>query len=198
MVLVSQAELIEAAIANLVVSFPTDTVPALAVKPKRAELLYQLKQRPATKPLILMGASLKDLLPYVKGSDREQTIWKAIADKYFPGALTLVLPASDLVPSAMNPTDSQTIGIRVPALQIAQNILEQTGVLATTSVNLSGQPPLITTEDISSVFPQVNILKDSTPNQPQGSGLPSTVVLWTTTASNWQVLRQGSVNFEIE
>ena len=55
--LVSQNELIQKAIAGAVVSFPTDTVPALAVKPDNAALLYQVKQRPETKPLILMGAS---------------------------------------------------------------------------------------------------------------------------------------------
>ncbi|VEP16240.1 SUA5/yciO/yrdC domain protein [Hyella patelloides LEGE 07179] len=196
MVLVSQAELIEKAIANCVVSFPTDTVPALAIKPDRAAVLYQVKQRPESKPLILMGASLEDLLPYIEGTTEERERWKAIANRYFPGALTLVLPASALVPAAMNPTNSRTIGIRVPNHQTAQEILSQTGVLATTSANLSGQSSLVTTEAINRVFPQITILEDQTPNKPQGSGLPSTVVQWT--GLNWQILRQGSVNFALE
>ena len=68
MTLVSQTELIAGAIAGKVVSFPTDTVPALAVKPKFANLIFQIKRRPANKPLILMAASLDDLFPYVSGT----------------------------------------------------------------------------------------------------------------------------------
>jgi L-threonylcarbamoyladenylate synthase len=194
--LVSQTELIEKAIAGLVVSFPTDTVPALAVKPEKAALLYQIKQRPATKPLILLGASLEDLLPYVAGTSAEINNWKAIAKTYFPGALTLVLPASDLVPTEMNPTSSRTIGIRVPDSQIAREILRYTGALATTSANLSGQSSSVTTEAIDLVFPQIAILEDSTPTKPQGSGLPSTVVIWT--GIKWELLRQGSIDFQFE
>lgn len=194
MVLVAQNELIQKAIAGLVVSFPTDTVPALAVKPEKALLLYQIKQRPDSKPLILMGASLEDLLPYITGTSEEINNWRAIAERYFPGALTLVLPASELVPPEMNPTEAKTIGIRVPNCAIAREILRSTGVLATTSANLSGQSSLVTTEAINQVFPQVAILQDATPTKAQGSGLPSTVVKWT--GVTWQLLRQGSVNFE--
>ena len=193
MTLVSQLELVGKAIAGLVVSFPTDTVPALAVKPEKAALLYQVKKRPETKPLILMGASLDRLLPYVAGTTRERELWQAIAKSYFPGALTLVLPASNIVPEAMNPTNSRTIGIRVPDSQIALDILRQTGVLATTSANLSGQSSLTTTDAIDRVFSQIAILKDSQPSIAKGSGLPSTVVRWT--GIDWQILRQGSVKF---
>ncbi|MEB3161322.1 MAG: Sua5/YciO/YrdC/YwlC family protein, partial [Synechocystis sp.] len=58
MVLVSQADLIQGAIAGQVVSFPTDTVPALAVRPDQSGLIYQLKQRDLNKPLILMAATV--------------------------------------------------------------------------------------------------------------------------------------------
>ena len=43
--------------------FPTDTLPALAAIPAAAQAIWQLKQRPADKPLILMGASVEQLLP---------------------------------------------------------------------------------------------------------------------------------------
>ena len=43
--------------------FPTDTLPALAAIPSAAQAIWQLKQRPADKPLILMGASVEQLLP---------------------------------------------------------------------------------------------------------------------------------------
>ena len=195
MTLVSQTDLIAGAIAGKVVSFPTDTVPALAVKPELANLIFELKQRPPTKPLILMAASLADLLPYISGTPEELDIWQQAANKYFPGALTLVLPASDAVPKAINPTDSKTIGIRIPDSEIALEILRQTGVLATTSANLSGQSPLRSMTEIAQAFPQVLVMDQQ--NAILGSsGCPSTVVQWT--RQNWQILRQGSVQFSFE
>jgi L-threonylcarbamoyladenylate synthase len=84
-------------------SFPTDTVPALAARPDQGDRIYAAKERPADKPLILMGATLDDLLPYVSGTEEEIAIWRQMAAQYWPGALTLVLPASDRVPPQMNP-----------------------------------------------------------------------------------------------
>ena len=143
MPLVTQAELIQKAIAEKVVSFPTDTVPALAVLPQKADLIFDLKQRATDKPLILMAATLDEIWTYVLGTAEERAVWQAIAERYWPGQLTLVLPASDRVPAGMNPLNSGTIGIRIPDSAIALEILAQTGPLATTSANLSGQPPLI-------------------------------------------------------
>ena len=186
-------DLIAGAIAGKVVSFPTDTVPALAVKPEFAQLLFQIKNRPPTKPLILMGAEIADLLPYISGTAEEMELWQDLAKQYFPGALTLILPASDAVPPGMNPTNSQTIGIRIPNNKIALSILKKTGVLATTSANISGQPPFLKMGEIAHAFPQVLVYssKDLDPQKPIGSGLPSTVIQWTGT--DWQILRQGTL-----
>ncbi len=186
-------DLIAGAIAGKVVSFPTDTVPALAVKPEFAQLLFQIKNRPPTKPLILMGAAISDLVPYISGTAEEMQLWQDLAEQYFPGALTLVLPASDAVPPVMNPTNSQTIGIRIPDNPIALSILKATGVLATTSANISGQVPFLTMAEIAQAFPQVLVYssKDLEPQRPMGSGLPSTVIQWTGT--DWQILRQGAL-----
>lgn len=202
---VSLTELIAAACGgDALISFPTDTVPALAARPDRAELIFAAKQRSQTKPLILMGASLDDLWPYVAGSKDERSSWQAIADRYFPGALTLVLPASDRLPPNMNPTDPTSIGIRVPNCAIACQILAKTGPLATTSVNLSGQPPLLSFDEINTHFPQVltlstadieawqNSAQDSVSNH-SNLGVPSTVARWHGTG--WEILRQGSVVF---
>jgi len=188
---VSQTDLIIAAKAGRVVSFPTDTVPALAVKPEQSQLIFTVKQRSATKPLILMGATFRDLLPYIQGSPEEIKLWQKIAKKYFPGALTLVLPASNAVPKGMNPTNPKTIGIRVPDCKITQEILAQTAPLATTSANLSGQPPLETMTAIESAFGQVLTLNWEKSDLVVGSGLPSTVAKWT--GQDWQILRQGTV-----
>jgi L-threonylcarbamoyladenylate synthase len=88
----------------------------------------------------------------------------------------------------MNTMDSTTIGIRVPNHAVAQSILAQTGPMATTSVNLSGQPALEKKAEIEAQFPEVLTLESV---EYQGLGIPSTVAKWT--GSNWQILRQGSI-----
>jgi L-threonylcarbamoyladenylate synthase len=193
---VSLAELINKTKAGYLVSFPTDTVPALATLPEKAELIFAAKQRSQDKPLILMGACAEDLWPYVQGSEIELQIWEKLVNQYWPGALTLVLPASDHLPKVMNPIDPTTIGIRVPKSAIAQTILAQTGPLATTSVNLSGQPPLRTIAEIEAQFPEVITLVTTAPeSEILGMGIPSTVAKWT--ENNWQILRQGNIKLEI-
>lgn len=184
-------QLIIAAKSGNLVSFPTDTVPALATLPDRAELIFTAKQRRADKPLILMGATPEDLWPYVSGTPGEMQIWQQVARTYWPGSLTLVLPASAAVPKAINPIDPTTLGIRVPHCDLAGQILAETGPMATTSANRSGQPPLTAMAEIAAAFPEVFTL--ATAEQVKsGSGLPSTVAKWT--GQGWQILRQGSVN----
>lgn len=182
------------------VSFPTDTVPALAARPDQAALIFQAKQRDAAKPLILMGAQASDLWPFVSGSPEELEIWQQVAAQHWPGALTLVLPASDRLPAAMNPTNPTTIGIRVPNRAIARHILAHTAPLATTSANRSGEPPLENLPDIEQAFPAVLVLAPSElerlerqlePSPPKNSGVPSTVAQWN--GSGWTILRLGGV-----
>jgi L-threonylcarbamoyladenylate synthase len=188
---VSLDRLIIAAQAGNLVSFPTDTLPALATLPKYANLIFQVKQRSQAKPLILMVGEIVDLWQFTKGNEREIEIWKTIVDRYLPGALTLILPASDLIPTVMNPLGNQTIGLRVPDCDLARSILRQTGALATTSANLSGQPALLTMAEISDTFPQVFALNQDL-NIPT-IGQPSTVIEWKN--HTWKILRQGAVKF---
>lgn len=191
---VSISDLIAGVRSGYVVSFPTDTLPALATLPERADLIFATKQRSQNKPLILMGAKAEDLWDFVAG-DTAEWQWQQVAAKYWPGALTLVLPASDRVPKAMNPTEDRTIGLRVPASAIAQEILSQTTALATTSANLSGQPPLTTMAEIEAQFPDVLTLKLTEAEETSGIGVPSTVVKWI--GSGWEILRPGAIRLEI-
>ncbi|NJO41748.1 MAG: L-threonylcarbamoyladenylate synthase [Cyanobacteria bacterium CRU_2_1] len=203
---VSLPELIAAARSgNHLISFPTDTVPALATRPDRSRLIFEAKQRSQTKPLILMGADIADLWQYIQGSKAEREIWQQVAANYLPGALTLVLPANDRLPPEVNPTDPTTIGIRVPDSAIARHILSLTAPLATTSVNRSGQPPLETIAEINAQFSEVLTLSLEELNAlerelggdrplPPSAGIPSTVAKWTD--KGWEILRQGSVKFE--
>ena len=184
-------------------SFPTDTVPALAARPDQAALIFAVKQRQQNKPLILMAATPEALWPFVQGTLEEWQVWQQVAYHYWPGALTLVLPASDLVPQAMAPVGAETIGLRIPQWPIAQTLLQQTGPLATTSVNLSGQLPLQSLEAIEGQFPDVLtplrcdwLLPESTAIPSTAKiRIPSTVVKWTGTG--WEILRQGTVKFNI-
>lgn len=186
---VSQTQLITEAKAGRVVSFPTDTVPALAALPDKSHLIFTLKQRPQNKPLILMGATPDDLWAYVRGSVAEKSLWLTVTQQHWPGALTLVLPASSLVPSGLNTRAADTIGIRVPDHPLARAILTETGPLATTSANISGQPPLENMSAIAATFADVFVL-DCKDNQ-GGTSLPSTVAKWI--GQDWEILRQGSV-----
>jgi L-threonylcarbamoyladenylate synthase len=190
---------------NYLISFPTDTLPALAARPDRAGLIFEVKQRSADKPLILMGADAADLWEYVQGSAAERSVWEQVAARYFPGALTLVLPASDRLPAAMNPTDPTTIGIRVPGNGVARYILSLTKPLATTSVNRSGEPPLEDFAEINAQFLDVLTLLPSElaelernlqpfDRAPVKTGIPSTVAKWT--GKGWEILRQGEVKLE--
>jgi L-threonylcarbamoyladenylate synthase len=199
MVHVSLDTLVEAAISgDQVVSFPTDTVPALAVQPQHSQLIFQLKQRSAEKPLILMGATPESLWPFVQGTIEELQVWSQMARQYWPGALTLVLPASEKVPRAMNPSDPTTIGLRIPNAEISRAILQRTGPLATTSANLSGQPPLLTMAEIEVQFPQVLTLDPCELNVlSEVSRLPSTVIKWNRDGS-WNILRQGGIRLKFQ
>ncbi|MEL6490096.1 MAG: L-threonylcarbamoyladenylate synthase [Cyanobacteria bacterium J06621_3] len=202
---VSLSEMVNALGAKpTLVAFPTDTVPALAARPEQAALIFEAKQRPPEKPLILMGASLDDLLPFISGSAAELAVWRTCVETHWPGQLTLVLPESDRTPQNLNPTRTGTLGIRVPNHPIALQLLAQTGPLATTSANFSGQPPLTTAKEISRTFPAALTLADHcyvpgtssdkalSQFHSQPSGLPSTVAKWTGT--DWEILRQGKIH----
>lgn len=120
-----------------VVAFPTDTAYGLGARPELQEAVdavYRIKGRPAHMPLILLAATTEALLPYLAAWPE---VPKGLAERWWPGALTLVLPASDLLPPWLsNPRG--TIGIRVPDHPVARALLAASGPLATTSANLSG------------------------------------------------------------
>ncbi|MCP9775935.1 L-threonylcarbamoyladenylate synthase [Cyanobium sp. WAJ14-Wanaka] len=180
--------------------FPTDTLPALGVIPRRAALLWELKGRPAEKPLILMGASLEQLQEALEVPWRRE--WLAAAELGWPGALTLVLPAHGPVIEALNPGGS-SLGVRVPACPQARRLLELSGPLATTSANPSGAEPASSPEEAAALFPQLPLLGPLP--WPKATGQASTVIAWMDQSAgpptgqldgqigSWQVLRAGAV-----
>lgn len=192
MALVSLTSLVAIARSGKLVAFPTDTVPALAIRPDRGADIFTIKQRSLDKPLILMAASWEEFLPFIDIAHPDLATWQQTAQKYFAGAVTLVLPASDR--GCRLNQGFTTLGVRVPDNRTAIAILQQTGAMLTTSANKSNQPPLRKMIEINDVFPSVMTLGDGIDIIEQsGSGLPSTVVEWT--HDGWLVRRQGAVSF---
>ena len=171
--------------------FPTDTLPALAARPEQAAELWRLKQRPSDKPLILMGADLEQLQSSLGLPWRQE--WFVMAEQGWPGALTLVLPAQGATLQALHPGGT-SLGLRVPACPMAQELLRCSGPLATTSANPSGAPPAATAEDAARMFPALALLGPLP--WPQGGGQASTVLAWhqgDAAPGGWQVLRAGAL-----
>ncbi len=167
--------------------FPTDTLPALASLPENANQLWKIKRRPLQKPLILMGASHNELFEFV----HKDVIHDALrmAKLYWPGPLTLVVPAQGSALQALNP-EGLTLGLRVPQCELALDLLGKSGPLATTSANLSGGNPAKTEQEARSFFPEIPMLGPLP--WPESSGMASTVVRWH--EGNWDVLRKGSLS----
>ncbi len=172
---------------GLPIIFPTDTLPAIGCLPKFSNIIYEFKKRDRNKPLILMGSEHKHLIDYVHESAKKD--YENIALKYWPGALTIVIPASEK--QTVNLTsDDLTIGLRIPNSHIAQSLLRETGPLLTSSANISGFKGSITAEGIALDFPSVKIL-GPIPWE-KSSGKASTIIFWKN-SGNWRLIREGEV-----
>ena len=166
--------------------FPTDTLPAICSYPEFSKKIWTIKKRPSTKPLILMGGCLDDLFEFVNPRAIEDGL--KLANNYWPGAITIVLPTIGNISENLN-SNSNSLGLRVPALKLARDLLMQTGPLATTSANISGKSPVRDALEASIQFPGIPILAPVP--WPNSSGLASTVVEWD--EGKWNLLRSGSV-----
>ena len=166
--------------------FPTDTLPALCSYPEFSKKIWTIKKRPSNKPLILMGGCLDDLFEFVNPCAIEDGL--KLAKKYWPGALTIVLPTIGNISKNLN-YNSSSLGFRVPSLRLARDFLMQTGPLATTSANISGESPVKDALEASIQFPGIPILAPVP--WPKSSYVPSTVVEWR--EGEWSLLRSGSV-----
>jgi L-threonylcarbamoyladenylate synthase len=167
--------------------FPTDTLPALSARPESADLLWELKARPREKPVILMAADREELLSCLEVAI--DPAWHDMAWRYWPGALTLVLPARGRLLELLNPGGG-SLGLRVPNCENALQLLRCSGPLATTSANRSGEPACLNATEASERFPLVPQLGPRP--WPEPSGMGSTVIAWKP-GGGWELLRQGGV-----
>lgn len=123
------------------VVIPTDTVYGLAARPDDPSAtgrLFEAKGRPRQLELPILVANADQAERVARLDDRA----RVLGERFWPGALTLVLPRT---PEARNwdlGGDPDTVGVRIPDHPLALALLETTGPLAVTSANPSGVPPL--------------------------------------------------------
>ena len=172
---------------GLPIIFPTDTLPAIGCLPKFSNTIYKFKKRDRDKPLILMGSEHKQLIDYVHESAKED--YENIASKYWPGALTMVIPASQKQTAILTSNDL-SLGLRIPNSYMAQSLIRETGPLLTSSANISGFTGSITVEGIASDFPSLKIL-GPIPWE-KSSEKASTIIFWKK-SGDWRLIREGEV-----
>ncbi|MBR6675239.1 MAG: threonylcarbamoyl-AMP synthase [Alphaproteobacteria bacterium] len=176
-----------------VIAFPTDTVWGVGCLPSCKEAvqrIYDIKHREAKKPLILMSYAIEPLLKYVQTPLPNKA--NELRQKYWPGALTLVLDKSNKTPNYIT-SNQNTVGIRVPQNTIFQDICKNISghVLATTSANISGQNSALTYEEaVRYIGDKVDFV---VPYQEKISGQASAVVR--ILKDDLIVLRQGILTF---
>ena len=177
---------------GLAVIFQTDTLPAIGCLPKFSEIIYKKKKRDKNKPLILMGAENSQLQEFVHQSALDD--YKSISSKYWPGALTMVIPISEKKKSIVT-SNNFTLGLRIPNSLMAQSLINETGPLLTSSANLSGIEASTTAEEVSNKLPNVDILGPVPWDKCSGEG--STIISWVN-YGNWKLIRKGKILIPID
>ena len=123
-----------------VVAIPTETVYGLAgnaLKGECVKKIYEAKGRPSDNPLIVHISDISQWAPLVKAIPESAM---ALAEKFWPGPLTIILPKSDIIPDEICGGLS-TVAVRMPSDEIARSIISECGFpLAAPSANTSGKP----------------------------------------------------------
>lgn len=145
------------------VIFPTDTVYGIGcdpTQPRAVEAIFALKHRPRSKPLSLHFATVAELLEYTPTN----AFAARAAQAFLPGPLTLIVRRPSFV-DARVAAGLTTLGLRVPAHDIARAILERCGPLAGTSANLSGEPAFAGVAGVAraTALPEADICVDDGP-----------------------------------
>jgi L-threonylcarbamoyladenylate synthase len=154
------------------VAFPTDTVYGLAADLRSysaIDRIYQAKGRDMAKAIpVLIGT--KGHLDQVAASVPESA--RRLADKFWPGGLTLIIPRLDNLPE--NLSSGPTVAVRMPDYEPVLTVLQHCGPLAVTSANLSGQSNPLSAEDVlSQLDTRIDLILDG--GKVTG-GIPSTIV----------------------
>lgn len=122
------------------VAFPTETVYGLgadALNEHAAQKIYAAKGRPSDNPLIIHITNMDDL---AKITSFIPEAAKVIADKYWPGPLTMIFNKSGIVPYGTT-GGLDTVAVRMPSHEIAREVIDAGGgYIAAPSANTSGRP----------------------------------------------------------
>ena len=184
------SEAIEIIQSGGMIVFPTDTVYGVGVSAfneSAIDKIYQVKERSKNKAIpILVGdpAQLSKITP----PPGDQV--KSIMDKFWPGALTLILQMLSDLPDNLSSTG--TIGVRIPNYKFAQDLLLQTGPLAVTSANLSGESSAKTAEEVfGNIGGKIDLILDGGKST---GGIASTVL--DCTKPEPVILRSGPISLD--
>jgi len=186
------AEAVEVLRAGGVVVHPSESSYGLAVDPTNRtaiKKLFALKNRPSGKAVLLAAASRAQAKKTVQLSGKLDKL----AQKYWPGPLTIVAPAKQKLDLTGTNRPTKQIAVRVPAAAWLRALAEGLGhPVTSTSVNLSGEAPLYSAASVRKLFADLSLKPDlildvgRLPNRP-----PSTLV--TEQNGKLKILRQGSV-----
>jgi len=173
-----------------VVAFPTETVYGLgahAEQPAAIARVFAIKGRPSGHPLIVHGADHDVLDRYARGAGRDA--WR-LAEAFWPGPLTLVVPRSGAVPDAVT-GGRETVGLRVPDQPLALEMLRAVGAgVAAPSANVFGRTsPTTAAHVVSDLGDQVDLILDG---GPCAVGVESTIL--DLSGDQPTILRAGGVS----
>ncbi len=169
--------------AGALVAFPTETVYGLganALDASAVARIYAAKSRPSDNPLIVHVAGIEEIGRWAEPDERA---WR-LADRFWPGPLTFVLPSRGLLPGA-------TVALRMPAEPTALRLLQAAGrPVSAPSANRSGRPsPTTAAAAMSEVGGRIEAVLDG----PAATvGIESTVV--DLTGPTPMILRPGDID----
>ena len=174
------------------VAFPTDTVYGLGANgniPQAVERVFKVKERPLNMALPLLLADISQISEVAEPVP--PIVW-LLADKFLPGALTIVLDKSDSVAGIVT-AGGGTVAVRVPAHPVPVALARGLGApVVGTSANLSGTPSVLTADEVYSQFgDKIDLIIDA--GQCPG-GRESTVI--DVTGEVPIVLREGAISGE--
>ncbi len=144
-------EALDCIVAGGVVAIPTDTLYGLAAdatNPDALEKVFNIKGRPTNMPLpiLVSGWSQVETVSTVSGPDAD--IARALADRYWPGPLTMTLPSNPNLPPRLT-AGLATIAVRMPDHPIPLALASGLGRPITgTSANRSGEPDITDPDDL--------------------------------------------------
>ena len=172
-----------------VVAFPTDTVYGIGASlahPDALDRIFEIKGRGRERALPVLLSSPKELNNVARHVDPELL---ALAETFWPGPLTVAVPALDHLPSQVVAEDG-TVGVRVPNHSVALILAQRNGgAIGSTSANLSGQSPATRPSELdASVADNLDLILDGgiTPG-----GLASTVVR--RDGATITIIREGAI-----